>query len=237
MREFRLDLHIHTCLSPCGDSRMIPGTIIERARENGIDVLGVTDHNSAENAAAMMEAGRRAGVAILPGMEISSAEEAHVLALFDDLGRLMELQELVYSRLPGENDTEAFGRQYVVDADGYVEGECPRLLIGASDIPLEELVDAIRSRGGVAIASHVDRDAFSIPSQLGFIPPGLALNGVELSRGPSESDFGGFTAVRFSDAHRPEEIGRRVTIMFAAAPTARELGLSLRGEGGRYVRV
>ena len=115
MREVRADLHLHTCLSPCADDRMQATAIVKQARKVGLDMIGICDHNSAENVAAVMKAGKREGLAVIPGMEITSCEEVHLLGLFNTERDLMCLQEMVYENLSGENYEEAFGPQTVID--------------------------------------------------------------------------------------------------------------------------
>jgi len=226
---------------------MIPPNILQAATEKKLDVIGITDHNSAENVAAMREAAETTGIRVVGGMEVTSAEEVHLLALFDGDEELAGFQQLVYDNLHGTNDTEAFGYQWVVDAEGGVIDVNPRLLIGATVLSVHEVVDGIHGFGGVAIAAHVDRQSFSIIGQLGFIPEDLDLDAVELSPFSRENGFGPdelaagvagdrkLVAVRFSDAHHVDEIGRAATELIVADGSVAELRLALRGEGGRAV--
>jgi len=241
VRKYVCDLHIHTCLSPCSSLDMSPQRIVAEAINQGIDVIGITDHNSAENAAAVSRAADER-LAVLAGLEVTSREEAHILALYDDLEAALDLQDLVYENLPGENDEEAFGIQPIVNADDEVEGFCQRLLIGATTLPLEEIVGRIRNGGGLAIAAHVDREAFGIIGQLGFIPPALQLDGLEVSRAKSREDGlrdygegGRYPIIRSSDAHRPEDVGAAMTTFLLDSPTCVEIGMGLRNEAGRRV--
>ncbi|MBM3317352.1 MAG: PHP domain-containing protein, partial [Candidatus Eisenbacteria bacterium] len=103
LRALAADLHVHTCLSPCASLDMAPGRIVARARALGLAMIAITDHNSVENAGAVARAARGSGLCILPGMEVTTAEEAHIVALFEELPAAESLQELVYARLqPGE---------------------------------------------------------------------------------------------------------------------------------------
>ena len=233
---FSVDLHVHTCLSPCADNGMVPTRIVARALEAGLQAIGVCDHNSAGNVAAVREAADGVPLRVLGGMEITTSEEAHLLALFDGLEELCLLERLVQAGLEGRNDPEAWGDQILVDARDQPVGIEDRLLAGASALSAEAAVREIRALGGLAIASHVDRPAFSLAQQLGFIPPELPLDAVELSwhhrgdRAPFRAF--GFPLVSFSDAHFPEEIGRRSTAFRVAEPSVRELRRALRaGEG------
>ncbi len=233
---FSLDLHVHTCLSPCADNGMVPTRIVARALEEGLAAIGICDHNSAGNVAAVREAAKGGPLRVLGGMEITTSEEAHILALFDEPESLRILEKRVQEGLAGLNDPEAWGDQILVDAQDQPVGIEDRLLAGASALSAEAAVREIRALGGLAIASHVDRPAFSLAQQLGFIPPELPLDAVEISwhyRGDRATLRGyGFPLVSFSDAHFPEEIGRKRTDFRVAEPSVRELRQALeRGDG------
>ena len=241
MKEYVCDLHIHTCLSPCASLDMSPKRIVAEATSKGIDVIAITDHNSAENVAAVS---RCAGetLAVLAGLEVTSMEEVHVLALFDDLDAALELQTLVHENLPGTNDEDAFGIQPIVNADNEVEGFSDRLLIGATTLPFDTIVEEISSGGGLAIAAHVDREAYSVISQLGFVPPNVKLDGLEVSKrltredGLDEfSDEGRYPIIRSSDAHWPEDIGAATTTFALKSPRCAEIRMGLRNQAGRKV--
>jgi PHP family Zn ribbon phosphoesterase len=220
---------------------MSPRRIVAEAVERGIDVIGIADHNSAENVVAVSRAaGER--ITVLSGLEVTSREEVHVLALFDSPASALGLQALVYENLPGENDEETFGMQPIVNEHDEVEGFSPRLLIGATALPLEDIVDRIRRDGGLAIAAHVDREAFGIIAQLGFVPPALPLSALEVSGRKTRaealalySEGGRYPVIRSSDAHAPEEIGAATTTFVLDSPTCAEIGRGLKGELGRKV--
>jgi len=242
LRTYEADLHIHSCLSPCGEWEMSPLRIIRRAREAGLGLIAVCDHNSCENAAALQRAGRREGIAVVAGLEVCTREEVHVLALFADLDRALALQDWVYEGLAGENRPELFGWQVVADEHDEVQGENPRLLIGATRWGLAETVRRIHGLEGLCIAAHVDRQAHGILNQLGFIPPDPPFDGVEVSwRVPlSEArarfpEIGDLPCLTASDAHRLAEIGRARTRLRLASPALGELRLALRGEAGRGI--
>jgi predicted metal-dependent phosphoesterase TrpH len=212
---------------------MRPSTVVRRALGKGLDVIAICDHNSAENVEAVTRAADSAGLAVIGGMEITSREEVHVLGLFDDRDCLREAQNLVYDSLPGENDPDTFGEQYVMDEHDEVIRHNRRLLIGAATLTLDEVVQTIHGLGGIAIASHVDRPSFSVLSQLGFIPEGLGLDGVEVCSASAPAIPPGMAAIRSSDAHRPEEIGARSTRFLLERPTTEEIGLALHRRKGR----
>jgi len=235
MRKVRADLHLHTCLSPCADSQMQATAIVEQAKKVGLDMIGICDHNSAENVAAVVKAGGREGLAVIPGMEATSSEEVHILGLFDTQTDLMHLQDMVYENLPGENSEEAFGPQLVIDEWNNVVGKNPRLLIGATTLTVEQIVHAIHKWGGLAIASHIDRERFSLIGQLGFIPEGLKLDALEVSRPSSGVPEYDYPVVTFSDAHFLEDIGRSPTCFMIESASLGEIKKALRCELGRRV--
>ncbi len=224
---------------------MVPRRIIERARTRRLDIVGICDHNSAENVMVMQKVGDGEGVAVIGGIEATSEEEVHILALFDDAKSLFEFQSLIYEGLPGLNDERRLGNQLVVDERDEVTDRNDRLLIGASSLSVQEIVEATSAREGLAVASHIDRESFSIISQLGFVPEGLALDALELSPGcecgagpgrpMKEPGEYGFPLVTFSDAHVLEDIGKRVTTFVMEEPTTVEIRRALSCEGGRKV--
>lgn len=238
LRSFKADLHIHTCLSPCSDLDMSPRSIVARAIEKKIDIIGICDHNSTENSLAVVKAARNMNINVFPGMEVTSQEEVHVLALFDEVENALQLQEYVYKNLPGENDQEAFGMQVIVNEKEEVLGFNNKLLIGATIIPLEEVIRTIHSCHGIAIASHIDREAFSIIGQLGFIPNNLELDALEISPritfSEAEKRFStDYPLTCFSDAHSPDEIGQGVTFLLLKESTIEEMKKALKNEKGR----
>lgn len=244
LRAFKADLHIHTCLSPCGDWEMSPSGIIVKSRKMDLDLIAICDHNSAENAGAVMKAGAEQGVSVLPGMEVCSKEEVHVIAIFDELSRATDMQEYIYAHLPGQNSPDVFGYQVVADENNEVRGENNRLLIGATDLGLHEIVNHIHFLGGLGFASHIDRQAFSIISQLGFVPPDIPLDGVEVSSfaKPEYDDkkYPGAEKLPFitsSDAHFIDDIGKVRTVFMLFEPTVSEIRMALKGSQGRYMEV
>jgi hypothetical protein len=221
---------------------MHPSAVVRAAVEAGLDAVAVCDHNSAENVRACVRAGKTSGLAVIPGMEITSEEEVHVLALLQDPEAAERLQHRVYSALPGRCKGSAFGYQVIANEQGEVLGFSDRLLAGATELSVEAVVDAIHEEGGLAIASHVDREGFGMIAQLGMIPPGLPLDALEVSRRTPlavgrkrYSPAGEFPILCASDAHAPEDVGRGVTFMLLQEPTLPEIRKALTGAEGRSV--
>ena len=173
MPWFKADLHLHSCLSPCGSLESSPATISTTAQKIGLDLIALTDHNSTLNCPAFAENCRRIGISALFGMEATTAEEAHCLCLFGDLEAAMAFGEMVFAQLNMViNDPEQWGDQIQVNADEEIEAEIETLLVSATTLSLEELEQLSHAHGGLFIPAHVDRPAFSLMSQLGFVPPG-----------------------------------------------------------------
>ena len=242
LRRIKADLHVHTCLSPCSGLDMSPREVVHAAIRKGIDLLGICDHNSAENVLAVKKAAERNGLMVLGGMEVASSEEAHILVFFDDDDDLLEFQEHVYRHLAGRNDEHSFGLQVVADDEDGVTGFCDRLLIAATSLPAEAIVARARSAKGesLVIAAHVDRESFSIIGQLGFIPPALDLDAVEVSARMTAAearerfpDCRKYPVVTASDAHGPEDIGKRFTWLTVEDGTASEIKKALAGRDNR----
>ncbi|MFR5601975.1 MAG: PHP domain-containing protein [Lachnospiraceae bacterium] len=172
MISLTYDLHIHSCLSPCGDDDMTPANIVGMAAIKGLDVIAVTDHNSCKNCPAVLAAAEEYGILAVPGMEICTSEEVHAVCLFPTLEAAMEFDSYVYQRLmPFFNKEEIFGKQQIYDEQDQVVGTVPYLLINSVDISFDDLWDLVRGYHGVMFPAHVDKSANSLISNLGFVPP------------------------------------------------------------------
>jgi len=239
----RADLHVHTALSPCGDDEMSPPAIVDAALAAGLDVIAVCDHNAAGNTGAVGEAaGSR--LTVISGIEITTAEEVHIVGLFPtSTGRRQRADE-VRETLPVADDdyTRFFGEQYLMSADGTIYGREPRALAMATSLSLDEAVGLIRAIGGLVIAAHIDRRPSASSRSSGFFPYEAGFDAVELSRHvPADSPtIDGYAAyglpvVRSSDSHYLEDVGCVATEFGLAAPTFRELVLALKHREGRVL--
>jgi PHP family Zn ribbon phosphoesterase len=221
---------------------MSPSNIIQEATDKGIELIAICDHNSAENSSAVIKASAGKVVRVLPGIEVTSKEEVHIVALFENVNDALELQSLIYDSLEGINDEKIFGQQVVVDAEDWVLGFNPRLLIGATGISLEKIVQTIHDLQGLAIAAHIDREGFGIIGQLGFIPPDLKLDALEISPKMKMqearqrfADYQVYPFVSASDAHNLQDIGSATTTFLLEVPSFAELKMALKSYGGRKI--
>jgi 3',5'-nucleoside bisphosphate phosphatase len=242
LRRIKADLHVHTCLSPCSGLDMSPREVVSAALGKGLDLIGICDHNSAENVLAVKKAGLRNGLMVLGGMEVTSSEEAHILVFFDDDDDLLKFQDFIYRHQQGTNDEHAFGQQVIADDEDGVTGFCDRLLIGATSLPAAAIVEAARAAQGesLVIAAHVDRGSFSIIGQLGFVPPQLALDALEVSAHMTAAeaavrfpDCGKYPIITSSDAHGLGDIGKRTMCFTIEDGNVAEIKKALAGRDGR----
>lgn len=252
MKPLLADLHIHTALSPCAAREMTPPAIVRTALEAGLSMIAICDHNAATNTAATQMAGARVGLAVLAAMEITTAEEVHVVGVFPDSSSACAAAAEVQATLPDANAAyyERFGPQQELDADGRVLAMEPKMLATASTLDLAAAVALIHEHGGLAIAAHVNRPSYSVLSQLGLFPDDAAFDALEVFTpcGPAAAPHAAATdalralnrdelaVLAASDAHFLADIGRCRTELTLDAPTFDELALALRGIDGRGVQ-
>lgn len=176
------DLHIHSCLSPCGDKEMTPWNTVNMAKILGLDMIAVTDHNSCGNCRSAMKVGKQAGITVVPGMELCTAEEIHCICLFDNIDKAEQFSEYVKSTMPEiKNREEIFGEQLLMDEADGVLGKEEILLTAATSISIDSLPELVSKYAGVCLPAHVDRESYSVLSSLGDFPPELAVNSFELT--------------------------------------------------------
>ena len=184
------DLHVHTVASACAEIEMIPPLIVRRALALGLGLVAITDHNTIDNVAAVQRAAQGTGLIVLPGMEVQTREEVHIICLFDELAQAQAWQDIVYEHLPAaKNRPEFFGAQMVVDHTAEFVRLNERLLATSTRLSVEQVVGQVNVLGGLAIAAHIDRPSFSMLANLGFIPQGLGLAALEVSRRTTPAAF------------------------------------------------
>lgn len=216
--KYAADLHIHSALSPCAEKDMTPNNIVNMARLKGLDAIAVTDHNSCANLKAVSICAEKCGLVLIPGMEVETSEEVHLICLLPGIEAAMELQSLVYSALPPlRNRKDIFGEQLILDEADRLITEEDRMLLTAADLTTEEVCSAVRKLGGAVIPAHVDRKSNSLLSNLGFIPEEPDFKYIELSR---QCDVSGFLAIH------PELAGYRTIV----SSDAHDLGSLLERE-------
>ena len=203
-----VDLHVHSCLSPCADDDMTPANICGMAYIKGLQAIAVTDHNTARNLPYVKEAADHYGLILLPGMEITTKEEVHLLGYFRDVETAVEAGEFFSEHLPKMNNKpDFFGNQLVMNTDDEVVGIEERLLIGATDLDLAECTKAIRERGGAAVPAHINR-GHGLLVNLGLFPEEPVFPVVEVRKElkVNEKLVGGRKRLESSDAHRLGDI-------------------------------
>jgi hypothetical protein len=246
MELFKADLHVHTVLSPCADLEMSPGNIISKAKDMGISILGVSDHNSTRQCRTMKELeAQEEDFFVLCGAEVTTKEEVHCLAYFETIEQLDEFDRYVYQRLlPVSNDPEKFGYQVVVDKNDMILDQPEKLLISATDIAIEELEKKVHDLDGIFIPAHVDRMRNGIIAQLGFIPLDLKYDALELSQFVSSNEFiSQYPAyaeqhfIQSSDAHFLSEIGNATTTFSIDHLSFSEIKQALWNINGRGIKT
>ncbi len=208
------DLHLHSCLSPCGDDEMTPYNLVNLAKLFGYDIIALTDHNSCKNCRSAVEAGREAGITVVPGMELCTSEEIHCVCLFADVEKAESFSDFVRTTMPPvRNKEKIFGNQLVTDSRDGVLGKEELLLTVASGISIDELPRICGEYGGVCYPAHIDRSSYSIISSLGDFPCELEVNAFELTPDGDEQIFfekypatKGKLLFRSSDAHYLENM-------------------------------
>jgi len=232
MIQVYYDLHIHSALSPCANDDMTPNDIVGMAFINGLDLIAVTDHNTIANVVSAVKAAQALpgnGLIVLPGIEVSTVEEVHVVCLFSDLESAKNFEsELApyYSTLANRKDI--FGNQILFDENDNITGEVERMLISPSSISFDDLYHLADKFGGAFIPAHIDRDSFSVISNLGFLPPHLDIHTVEVSLMGADKGFDKLNAdiyagkkmIFSSDAHQLWAINEKVNFLVLPERTA-----------------
>lgn len=244
LKPFVAELHLHTVVSPCADIEMIPPLIVAEALDNGIDLIAVTDHNTTVNVAAVQKAVKGTSLIVLPGMELQTQEEVHMLCLFDTIEQMDAWQRIVDSLMPPiENNIDFFGEQFIVDETGEFIRRETQMLITSADISLSDAVTQVAALGGLAIPAHVNRKSYSLYANLGFVPPDVPFDALEISRHitPAQAyqqfpQLKNYPLMQSGDVHRLEEF-LGATEFRLAAPTIAELKLAFLNQNGRSVTI
>lgn len=214
MARLFYDLHLHSCLSPCGDKEMTPNNMVNMAKLLGYDMIALTDHNSCRNTPAAVKVGQNAGITVVPGMELTTEEEAHVVCLFPTPEDALAFEEIVSKRrVRVLNDPKIFGEQLILDEDDCVVGQESDLLINATTISVEQVIPLAKSCNGTAFPAHVDKSAYSVIASLGVIPPEAGFTAAEISPTGNlhallrtNPELNAMVLLRNSDAHYLENM-------------------------------
>ncbi len=180
--QFYYDFHTHSCLSPCGDNDMTPYNLVNMAKLLGLDIIALTDHNTCENCASAIKVGESIGITVIPGMELCTSEEVHVVCLFDNIENAMRFSDHVISTMPPvKNRPEIFGEQLIMDEEDNVIGKQEKLLTLASAISISDVCKTVEDYGGVCYPAHIDRSSYSVLSNLGMITEDMGFSAVEMT--------------------------------------------------------
>ncbi len=209
MNRYYYDLHVHSCLSPCGDNDNTPNNLAGMAAIKGLQVLALTDHNTCGNCPAFYVACKKQGIIPIAGMELTTAEDIHMVCLFPTLEEAMAFHETVQEhRIKIPNRPDIFGEQWILDEEDNPLGTEGYLLLNATDLSLEQAVSTVRGMNGLIYPAHIDRDSNGIVATLGFFPDSPTFSCVEYKEKETKADLEdrfpilkGKPVVVSSDAH------------------------------------
>lgn len=235
------DLHIHSSLSPCASNDMTPNNIINMAYIKGLDVISVTDHNTMLNTRPLVELGGKKDILVVPGIEVTTKEEIHVLCYFVSLSKGLEFQNIIYEGLPQiKNNRDIFGAQYIMDSDDNCIGELEKLLISSTKYSIDEIYHLAQDYDGIMVPAHIDKKVFSLISVLGFIPDNLKINTLEISNNRDIDfvkrfifNFNDYEIIVNSDAHFLEDISEAINYIYPKELNNRSI-ISYLKNGWRY---
>lgn len=212
------DLHLHSCLSPCGDNDMTPNNLLNMALLKELEMIALTDHNSCKNCPALMKAAQDAPVTVIPGMELTTQEEIHMVCLFPALENAMDFDRYVYSNLTKiENAPDIFGEQLILNEQDEIIGKEPYLLVNATSIEISRVPSLVGQYEGICWPAHIDRSSYSVLSNLGFLPPECDFKTLEVANpdlffagGKNVQYQDGYQILTNSDAHYLWDIQERI---------------------------
>lgn len=244
MKTFRADLHVHTVLSPCAEVEMIPPLIVQQALEQDIDIIAITDHNASANVRAVQKAAQGTALTVLPGMEVQSREDVHLLTLFGDLETLAAWQQQVDGALPDiPNDVHYFGEQFIVDESGQFIRSEPRLLISSTEFSIDEIFTRVAALGGIVIPAHVERKSYGLFPSLGLVSDTWNLLALEISPHTTPEKVGRlfpatrrYPLIQSGDVHLLDQFlgSTRFTL---DSPTLMEIRMAFHNIAGRRVWI
>ena len=208
------DLHIHSCLSPCGDREMTPGNIAGMAHLAGLNVAAISDHNTTRHCRVFSAWAARYDLLAVPAMELNTREEVHILCLFPELEAAEDFDAYVRTKLPDiKNRPDFFGPQLILDDQDRVIGQEDRLLTVGTEISIYEISSLMKPYEGLAIPAHIDRDSNSVLANLGFVTPEMGFSTLEITRngdlqalGAENAGLRGKPFITNSDAHYLEDL-------------------------------
>ena len=225
--KLAVDLHIHSALSPCADNEMTPNNIANMAYLKGLDIIAVTDHNSVENCEAVIKCAQKSGIIAVPGMELETREEVHLICLFPGLGEALDMQKIVYEALPDmKNREDIFGQQLIMDENDNITEKNSRFLVTAADMSIDNVFEYTGKLNGVVVPAHIDRQSYSLISNLGIIPEYLNIKFLEVSRKADckellakHSFLENYKFITSSDAHNLGDIFERQSFIELEEPS------------------
>lgn len=244
MKKFRADLHVHTVLSPCAEVEMIPPLIVQKALEKHIDLIAITDHNASANVRAVQKAAEGTQLTVLPGMEVQSREDVHLLTIFETIEELETWQTEVDYALPDlPNQPDFLGEQFIIDETGdFIRNE-PRLLLTSTCLSIDEIFIRVKKLGGLVIPAHAERTSYGLLPTLGLISENWDLLALEVSRHTTPEKAAvifpalrQYPLIQSGDVHRLDEF-LGTTIFTLAFPTLLELRMALNHIDGRDVCI
>jgi PHP family Zn ribbon phosphoesterase len=245
MKKYRADLHIHTLLSPCAELEMTPRNIVRKAKEKGLQIIGITDHNSTKNALLVQKLGEKENIFVITGAEVTTKEEVHCLAFFETSGQLNRFQRFIDSKITHiPNPDGHFGYQPVINEKENIKELVPYYLPAALKAGIEEIQREVDRLNGIFIPAHVTRHSNGIFGQLGMIPPGLRFDALGISSLNLEKDVRKhyvvekkITLVQNSDAHFLSQVGKVYSIFNIEELNFGEIKMALNQLNGRSVQI
>lgn len=241
----KADLHIHTALSPCADLSMSPAIIVQTAKARGLHLIGIADHNSTLNALVVKRLAEKEGIAVLTGVEVTTAEEVHCLAFFEAEQQLLDFQQYLEEKiLRIANPDGQLGDQPVVDTEENIVAMVPYWLTAALQTGISAIQRQVAALGGIFIPAHINRPANGLFAQLGFIPPDLQFDALEFTGRTTAQAIRAtyqlhpaLTLIANSDAHFPEQIGVNHSVFSMSDCSFAEIRKALRQQEGRSVQT